>query len=191
MRWLDHLSSEHRTRLLSVVGAVVLVILCGSATAVWLYPGHKPSLATDDRSRLGTGAQPGSSPDPSGTPTGSPPDVPGTVTSTTRASSPATAPTATYKTITLLGLVGFDTEVGVADPASSAWTVVLVMPDDTPVENRSPMVVKLVQQGTKVTLTPIGSSGTKATFTVRFPKLLALGKSVTSCTINGEPCKGI
>jgi hypothetical protein len=65
------------------------------------------------------------------------------------------------------------------------------MPADKTVENLSTGAVKMVQEGTKVTLTPTGRPGATATFIVRFPALLALGKSVTSCTINGEPCAGI
>jgi hypothetical protein len=59
------------------------------------------------------------------------------------------------------------------------------------VENRSTAVVKMVQEGTKVTLTPSGAPGKSASFTIRFPALLALGKAVTSCTVNGRPCEGI
>jgi hypothetical protein len=188
MRWLDHLSSEHRVRLLSFVGAVVLVVLFGSAAAVWLFPGIGPHTPTQDGPRLRVGAQPGSSPTPSGSL-----DSPGVnVSGTSPSPTPSMARiTATYKTIAVLGLGGFDTEVRVVDPTSAAWTVVLVMPADKAVENLSTGAVKMVQEGTKVTLTPTGTPGATATFIVRFPALLALGKSVTSCTINGEPCAGI
>jgi hypothetical protein len=194
MRWLNRLNSEHRTRLLSVVGAVVLVVLCATSVAVALFPGRIPLLSNQNGPRLGVGEQPGSSPsiEPSAFPSAG-----ASVTATPSAGSlqsvlPGASPVkATYKTIALLGLGGFDTEVTVADPDLLAWTVVLVMPEDKPVENRSAAVVKMVQQGTKVTLTPINPPTKAATFTVRFPALLALGKTVTSCTVNGDPCAGI
>ena len=62
------------------------------------------------------------------------------------------------------------------------------MPEDRTVENRSSDLVKMEQQGTTVTLTPKSTSVRAVTFTVRFPALLALGKSITACTIDGRAC---
>lgn len=177
MPWLRRLSSLQRTQLLSVAGAAVLVVLCGSATAVWLYPGRIPFLSKEDGPPIRIGAQPGAS---------SPATAPTSPTS--RPSSAPPKPSATYKTIALLGLGGFDTEITVTGPAGTAWIVVLIMPADKPVKNLSPGTIKMVQEGTKVTLTPLNPPGTSTTFTVRFPALLALGQSVTSCTIDAEPC---
>jgi hypothetical protein len=63
------------------------------------------------------------------------------------------------------------------------------MPEDKPVENRSSDLVTMEQQGTTVTLTPTSTSAETVTFTVRFPALLALGKAITACTIDGRACR--
>ncbi len=190
MRLLPRISPENRPRLLSAVGAAVLVVLCGTAAAVWVYPAKIPLLSIGDDPSIGVGAQPGASVSSSAIATVSP-----SASSALIAGSPTGSPgaviTATYKTIALLGLGGFDTEVTVNDRALAAWTVVLVMPADKPIENRSPSTVKMVQQGTKVTLTPLHPGSASTTFTVRFPALLALGKAVTSCTVNGDACTAI
>jgi hypothetical protein len=179
--------------MLSVAGAVVLVVLCGTSAAVWLFPGQFPPQSKGDGPRLGVAAQPGASMPASAPPSASAPAPASAerdeVPSSGRPGSPGTRLKATYKTVSLLGAVGFDTEVTVTDPAAVTWTVVLVMPESLKVENLSAGTVKLVQQGTKVTLTPIGLPG-NATVIVRYPALLAIGKSVT-CTINGDPCTGI
>lgn len=195
LRWLGRIRSDNRVRLLSVAGAIVLVVLGGTTVAVLLYPGKIPLLPKGDDPRLGIGTQLGASEAPSAYPSASPsvpagaPGEPGQAPASRDGAPPGTRIKATYKTKTLLGVTGFDTEVTVTAPASAAWTVVLVMPADGLVENRSSGEVNLVQDGLKVTLTPIGQPG-NATFTVRFP-LLSLGKSVTSCTINGEPCVAV
>jgi hypothetical protein len=105
------------------------------------------------------------------------------------ATGPATGTSATYKTLALLGLGGFDTEVTVSNPGRTSWKVLLTMPEDKPVENRSSDLVTMEQQGTTVTLTPTSTSAETVTFTVRFPALLALGKSITACTIDGRACR--
>jgi hypothetical protein len=182
--------------MLSVAGAVVLVILCGTTAAVLLYSGKIPPLSKGDGPRLGIGIQSGGSESPSGYPSASPsvssgaPGGPGEVPAGGGPATPGTRIKATYRTVALLDVVGFDTEVTVTAPASVTWTVVLVMPANILVENRSTGEVRLVQDGLKVTLTPIGPHG-NTTFTVRFPGLLTLGKSVTSCTVNGDPCTGL
>jgi hypothetical protein len=107
------------------------------------------------------------------------------------ASEPAGGTSATYKTLALLGLGGFDTEVTVSNPGHTSWQVLLTMPADRQVENRSTDLVKMQQTGTSVTLTPVSASAGTVTFTVRFPALLALGKSVTACTIDGRACSAL
>jgi hypothetical protein len=116
------------------------------------------------------------------------PPPPGTPQAGSSGSQPGTS--ATYKTITLLGLLGFDTEVTVSNPSKTSWQIVLTMPADRQVENLTSNLVKMEQHGTTVTLTPTGPPATSLTFTVRFPALLALGKSITACTIDGKACKG-
>jgi hypothetical protein len=192
LRRLGRLRTENRVRLLSVAGAVVLVVLCGTSAAVWLFPGRFGLSSPGEGPRLGVGTQPGASAPASADPTVSS-SAPGTAGlgdgGPSGAASAGTRIKATYKTVALLGLVGLDVEVTVTDPAAAMWTVILVVPEDRKVELGSTGHVKLVQEGTKVTLTPIGPPG-NATFTVRYPALLAAGKSVT-CTINGDPCSGI
>lgn len=183
----EPLPAERRLKLLSLAGAVVLVVLCGAAGAVWINQGSSKPIEEQRRYGLGTGSQPGIGPLP---PSSSSP-------SASRSPSPSPSPagphvsteplTATYKTVALLGLGGFDTEVTVRGVGHSTWTVVLTMPDSTKVENRSESVVKMVQDGAIVTLTPLGDV-LPVTFVIRFPALLALGKSIKSCTIDGQAC---
>ncbi len=199
-------ADHSRVRLLSLIGAVVLVVLFASAAGVWINNGGSPTLGDAGSGHgLGTGSQPGSgpvdpgkpstaasrrpteSPPPSGRPTASP--TQGPRLSSPAPGSPGGGATATYRTIALLGLLGFDTEVTVHGDPRIAWTIVLVMPDETAVQNRSPQTVNLAQSGKNVTLTPV-SGGGDAVFTVRFPALLALGKSIKECTIDGQPCSG-
>ncbi|GAA1637713.1 SRPBCC domain-containing protein [Catellatospora bangladeshensis] len=198
-----------RLRLLSLAGAVVLVVLVSTAAAVMIGGGADPGPDTDAAHGLDSGVQaaatvpavtgsgmpgpvvsggtaaPGASPLVSGTPL---PEVTG--------SAGAAAPlAASYKTVALLGLGGFDTEVTVRNPGPAAadrWTVVLTMPAVKTVENRSPAVVGMAQSGTEVTVTPLASLAAdgSVTFTIRFPALLALGQSVTACTVDGIACTG-
>lgn len=111
----------------------------------------------------------------------------------------ATPPlTASYRTIALLGLGGFDTEVTVRNPAAvpqEGWTVELTMPAEKTVENRSTGAVAMAQTGTKITVTPVTAARTLAangsvTFVIRFPALLALGQKITACTVDGVACTG-
>lgn len=194
----------NRTRLLSLLGALVLAVLCGSAGAVWLNrEPTAPAGQGADRYGMSSGSQPGAT---------SKATSPGTLPAATRPGQATVAPTtgppapspgapapgrlgASYRTIALLGLLGFDTEVTVTNPSGNAhtsgWTVVLTMPDATKVENRNPAVVTLKQEGATITLTPVKAdlaAGAGVTFVVRFPALLALGQSAKSCTIDGRSC---
>jgi uncharacterized protein YndB with AHSA1/START domain len=192
---------NRRVRMLSLIGAAVLAVLCASAGGVWITSrGGGPLTGVNSGYGLGSGSQPGigpldlgsPSPEASRRPGSSPSGTPSPRGSGDRPGSsvgPAGEPTASYKTIALLGLGGFDTEVTVRGDAHTKWTVVLTMPDRTTVQNRSPELVSLAQDGTNVTVTPV-STGGDATFTVRFPALLALGKAVSACTIDGRPCSG-
>ncbi|WP_117215162.1 SRPBCC family protein [Allorhizocola rhizosphaerae] len=194
-------SSNRRVRLLSLAGAVVLVVLCATAGAVWVNGGESGPLGGASAGYgLGLGNQPGIGPVETGSPTpaGSPrPGSPSFTAPTPTATRPgpsagvgtSSGPTATYRTIALLGLGGFDTEVTVRGDPHTKWTVVLIMPDKTAVLNRSPETVNLVQDGINVTVSPV-STGGDATFTIRFPALLAIGKSVSGCTIDARPCSG-
>jgi uncharacterized protein YndB with AHSA1/START domain len=204
---------DRRVRLLALISAVVLVVLAGSAIAVLTRGGPvrgSGAPATEPGHDLGAGPQGGLPTDGSrGTPAGSPAPAGGDPSATATPGStagtgpvteatavPGAAPlTAGYRTLALLGLGGFDTEVTVRNPGGAdrqGWTVVLVMPDATVVENRSSSLVTLSQQGAVVTITPRAGSvlaaGASTTFTVRFPALLALGKAVTSCTVDGVAC---
>jgi hypothetical protein len=73
--------------------------------------------------------------------------------------------------------------------------VVLVMPGNQAVQNRSPSLVTVSQFEDVVTITAtdatrdLAANGT-TTFVVRFPALLALGQAVKSCTIDGRACAG-
>ncbi len=173
-----------------MTGAAVLAVMCGSAFAVWLNGGQLPlglppltgNQASDDYG-VGAAAQPGPSASPSRTPGSSPTsgDVP------VQVSASGVPAKASYKTVALLGLGGFDTEVTVSDSPHGAWTVVLTMPDATAVENRSKDLVKVEQNGTVVTITPLKAT-TPVKFTIRFPAVLALGKSAKDCKIDGTPC---
>lgn len=202
------IKAGRRARLLGLAGATVAIVLCGTAAAVWLNEDgqdRRPpprsarggqdgqdgqtGMATAAAPQPSIGASPSKKPAPVGTPEGAQANAP---------SSPAAVPSpaslsASYRTVTLLGLGGFDTEVTVKNPGSAprdGWTVVLTMPDASAVENRSTDTVKLTQEGQKVTLTPVKPVAGNATvsFVVRFPALLALGKSVTACTIDGQAC---
>lgn len=181
------LRSDRRTRLISLAGAAVLVVLIATAAAVWISarPGRFPVGGHDDPYGLNTGAQAGTSASSSPTATagpwhGSSPSLP---------AAAATAQTsAVYKTIAVVGLGGFDTEVTVSNPAGASWAVLLTMPEDKPVQNRSTEVVVMEQRGTSVTLTPVAPSARTAVFVVRFPDLLALSKSITACAVDGRPC---
>jgi uncharacterized protein YndB with AHSA1/START domain len=204
-----------RLRLLSLAGAVVLVVLISTAVAVVIGggPGGAPDVDTEPVYGLGSGVQPGVvATDPAAAASGTP--LPGVAGETPRpgvSGSPGGTPlpeatatpvgppvTANYRTIALLGLGGFDTEVTVRNPGTTpreGWTVVLTMPADRAVENRSTSAVNFTQEGTKVTVTPVGaartvSAGGSVTFIIRFPALLALGQAVTACTVDGIACTG-
>ncbi|MEV4413422.1 SRPBCC domain-containing protein [Catellatospora sp. NPDC049609] len=205
---------SRRMRLLSLAGAVVLVVLVSTAAAVMIGgggtdPGQDPQqvygldsgvqAAATGTSAAGSGTpQPGWS--PGGTPApGAQPSASGTALPEATGSATAAVPlTASYKTIALLGLGGFDTEVTVRNPGQATradWTVVLTLPAEKTVENRSAAAVSLAQSGTQVTVTPVGTAGRldangSVTFTVRFPALLALGQSITACTVDGTACTG-
>ncbi|HCT78720.1 MAG TPA: hypothetical protein DGG94_10470 [Micromonosporaceae bacterium] len=181
------LRSDRRTRLISLAGAAVLVVLVATAAAVWISarPARFPIGGHDDPYGLNTGAQAGASAS----------SGPTAIVSPWRGSSPsllgtagAAQTSAVFKTIAVLGLGGFDTEVTVSNPAGASWAVLLTMPEDKPVQNRSTDVVKMEQRGTSVTLTPVDPAAPTAVFMVRFPDLLALGKSITACTVDGRPC---
>ncbi|MFC7246111.1 SRPBCC domain-containing protein [Catellatospora aurea] len=204
-----------RLRLLSLAGAVVLVVLISTAVAVVIGggPGGAPDVDTEPVYGLGSGVQPGAvATDPAATASGTPlPGVAGETPQPGTSGSPGASPvaeatatpagqplTANYRTIALLGLGGFDTEVTVRNPGTTpreGWTVVLTMPADRAVENRSTAAVNFTQEGTKVTVTPVGparsvSAGGSVTFIIRFPALLALGQAVTACTVDGTACTG-
>jgi hypothetical protein len=194
MRWPRlNLAPERRVRLISIIGSAVLVVLIATAVAVAINsrpPLDSAPTGDGDSHGLQTAAQsglPGSSPMPQARPSNSPtPAAPPSAGAGPSGVSGGT--TASYKTIALLGLGGFDTEVTVSNPGGAAWKVVLTMPEDRAVENRSSDLVKMVQSGTTVTLTPASASAQKVTFIVRFPALLALGKSITACTVDGRAC---
>lgn len=181
------LRSDRRTRLISLAGAAVLAVLVATAAAVWVSarPGRFPVGGHDDPYGLNTGAQAGASASSSPTATA----IPWRGSSPSPSAAAATSRTsAVFKTIAVLGLGGFDTEVTVSNPGGTSWSVLLTMPEDKPVQNRSGGVVKMEQRGTGVTLTPVDPGALTAVFVVRFPDLLALGKSITACTVDGRPC---
>ncbi|HEX6682057.1 MAG TPA: SRPBCC domain-containing protein [Candidatus Limnocylindrales bacterium] len=205
------LKDRHRARIIGIVGAVIVAALCGTAGAVWLNQGGErpPANAAGEEPEPGLGigtqpppptpeigASPSKKPAPVGTQKNQEPNAPSSPPGFSQA-VPAEKPlTATYRTVALVlvGVTGFDTEVTVKNPGGTArngWTVVLTMPDATAVENRSGDTVKLAQEGEIVTLRPVSptlaGNGT-VTFVVRFPALLALGKSVKACTIDGQAC---
>ncbi|MEV0458406.1 SRPBCC domain-containing protein [Catellatospora methionotrophica] len=208
--------ASKRLRLLSLAGAVVLVVLISTAVAVMIggNSGSAPSANTEPVYGLDSGVQPGvGATDPAAAASGTPlpgapgasprPGISGSPLATPLPEATATPPggrplTATYRTIALLGLGGFDTEVTVRNPGATArenWTVVLTMPADRAVENRSTSAVNFVQDGTSITVTPVGAARTVAangsvTFIIRFPALLALGQKVTACTVDGIACTG-
>lgn len=200
---------SRRLRLLSLAGAVVLVVLISTAAAVVIGggPGRGPDseaahglgsgvqAAATESTLTGSGtpvpgasgatATPGGTPSASGTPL---PEV-------TESAMAATPLAATYRTVALLGLGGFDTEVTVRNPGPAAadrWTVVLTMPAVKTVENRSAGAVSMTQSGAEVTVTPLASLAAdgSVTFTIRFPALLALGQSIKACTVDGVACTG-
>lgn len=212
-------SSNRRVRLLSLIGAAVLVVLVSSAVAVFSQgEGPLPGRPVAQQGHgLGAGEQEGNphGVQASGSPgarrtsggtgstvTGTPdPAASGSVPPGTESSPlPAdpTALTASHKTIALLGLGGFDTEVTVRNPgpaSAQGWTVVLVMPSDKAVENRTPNLAAVTQSADVVTLTATAASRELAanatiTLVVRYPALLALGQAAKSCTIDGRACAG-
>ncbi|MBV1849451.1 SRPBCC domain-containing protein [Catellatospora tritici] len=206
---------NRRMRLLSLIGAAVLVVLASSAVAVMIgnSGGGEPVAVGEEQYGLGVGVQPAGS-QPAATATPSVTMTPGTTVGSTSPSpsglpasgSPVpevtvtTGPnaqlTAGYKTIALLGLGGFDTEVTVRNPgtlAADGWTVVLTMPSDRTVENRTTAKVQSTQAGAQVTIVPVAAArslapGASVTFSIRFPALLAVGQSAKGCTINGFAC---
>lgn len=196
------LGTENRLRWLSLAGALALVVLCASAAAVWINGSETIPVIGANGIGLGSGKQPGTT-EPTRPSATASPLVPTPTLTPSRLPSPSGYPVAavsgvpldaTYRTIALLGLGGFDTEVTVHNPAGIAhngWTVVLTMPADNEAQNRSPDAVNLQQNGQTVTLTPVDAhlagNGT-VTFVIRFPALLALGKSITACTIDDRPC---
>ncbi|MDI1460541.1 SRPBCC domain-containing protein [Catellatospora sp. KI3] len=208
-------ASNRRLRLLSLVGAAVLVVLASTAVAVLIGNsggGGEPVAVGDERYGLGVGVQPGSTPAATAGPTAAPaPGSPAAGASASPSALPASGTpvpeatvtagpnaqvTAAYKTVALLGLGGFDTEVTVHNPgtlAADGWTVVLTMPADRAVENRSTGKVQSTQSGTQVTIVPVAAvrslaPGADLTFSIRFPALLAVGQAAKGCTINGFAC---
>lgn len=181
-----------RLGLLSLIGAMILVVLTVTASAVWLHRGQTVAAEARPSYGLGTGTQPGVVLPPT-TPTPSPSRPSPAHRPTPSGSSmkiPSVPLVASYRTVALLGLGGFDTEITVRSPSGDAhrgWSVVLTMADETPVQNRSPGVVTMRQDGQTVTLAPVEATG-EVTFVVRVPALLALGKSIEACTIDGKPC---
>jgi hypothetical protein len=192
MRWPRlNLPTDRRIRLISVAGSALLVVLIATTAAVLLNSGEPggPSAAENgDPLGLQTAAQSGLPVSPTSPQVRPSISVPPAPTASPLAETPARAASASYKTIALLGLGGFDTEVTVSNPGRTSWKVLLTLPEDKPVENRSGSLVKMAQDGTTVTLTPVSASAEQVTFTVRFPALLALGKSITACTIDGKTC---
>jgi len=193
MRWPRlTLPPDRRIRLISLAGAVVLVVLIATTVAVLLSSQSLMDSIGDkdgDPYGLQTGVQsglPGSSPSVQARPSAIVVIPPTPVAASS--GSPAIPASATYRTIALLGLGGFDTEVTVTNPSRVAWKILLTMPSERQVENLTSNLVKMEQHGTTVTLTPTGPAATRLTFTVRFPALLALGKSITACTIDGKAC---
>jgi hypothetical protein len=198
------MATHHRLRIISVVCVVIVAGLCGTAGAVWMNRDHTSPVAapTDSRSGdggLGTGLQPVAS----GVVTRSPAvertqekngsSSPGATVASAGPSDPPL--TAGYRIRALpVGLLGFDTDVTVRNAGGAAkngWTVVLTMPDATTVQNQTGSLVKLVQKGNVVTVTPVSGmlpAGGSVAFTVRFPALLALGPSIKGCTIDGQAC---
>ncbi len=192
MRWPRlTLPPAGRVRIISVIGSAVLVVLVATAVAVWLNAGppHRPPGVSGEWDPYGlqSGAQAGASPTPATRPSSAFSPAPTSTAQVIVSGSPAVT-SASYRTIALLGLGGFDTEVTVKNPGRASWRVVLTMPEDKVVENRSTNLVTMDQQGTSVTLTPANAATETVTFTIRFPALLALGKSVTGCTIDGRAC---
>lgn len=202
---------SRRMRLLSLAGAVVMVVLVSTAAAVMISGGGDAGPDTEAAHGLDSGVQaaatepavfgsgtpqPGGSGGPGGTASpGASPLVSGTPLPEVTGSAGAAPLTASYKTVALLGLGGFDTEVTVRNPGPAVadrWTVVLTMPAVKTVENRSAAAVSMAQSGTEVTVTPLASLAAdgSVTFTVRFPALLALGQSITACTVDGVACTG-
>ena len=193
MRWPRlTLPADRRVHLISIIGSAVIVVLVATAVAVWLNsttpPGGPTAPGKTDPYGLQRGAQEGSSPSALSRPSATEQPLPApSAVITTGASAVASA---SYRTSALLGLGGFDTEVTVHNPGRAAWQVVLTMPQDRSVENRSTNQVKMSQDGVTVTLTPVSPEKESLTFTIRFPALLALGMSVTGCTIDGKACSG-
>jgi hypothetical protein len=191
--------TDRRKRLLSVAGAAILVVLFTTAVAVYLNGGKLPLTQVTEQSQdkehdypLGIAPQPGASPSASRS---TPPPATSTPSPTpTVVTSPAPPLTARYRTLALLGLGGFDTELTVRNPgdlAHGSWTVVVTMPGENKVQNLKTDLVAITQTGKTVTITPVSPTlapGAAITFTVRFPALLALGQSITDCKINGVAC---
>jgi uncharacterized protein YndB with AHSA1/START domain len=211
------LAGDGRLRLLSLAGAAVLVVLLSTAIAVLMTSDSvRPQPPIDQAHGPGTALQPGSSesvpttPSASANPSGGNPQpgpLPGAIPTALVSVLPvplfrppsavvSAELTAGYKTIVLLGLGGFDTQVTVRNPSSvvsTGWTVVLTMPADRSVVNRSSTVVAMKQEGVTVTLTPVESvravpPGGTVTFTIRFRALLATARAVKSCTVDGRAC---
>ncbi len=200
---------SRRMRLLSLAGAVVLVVLISTAAAVMIGGGADTGPDTEAAHGLDSGVQaavtesvvtgsgtprPGVS-GATATPAATPPASGTPLPEVTGSAGAGTSLGASYKTVALLGLGGFDTEVTVHNPGPAAadrWTVVLTMPAVKTVENRSAGAVSMIQSGTEVTVTPLASLAAdgSVTFTIRFPALLALGQSITACTVDGVACTG-
>ncbi len=189
-----------RVGLLSIAGAVVIVVMIASALAVWVTNGGAgPGGSVEGDSSLGSGTQPGQSQTatmPRGSSSVLPtadPAGPNASASPAVASSPAPSgsvsarpATATYRT-TELPEGGFDTEVTVRVGTQSGWTVVLTMPTGNRAENRSAGVVDIRQEGKAVTVTPVSTAG-EVTFVIRYAGANA-GKSLSGCTVDGQPCR--
>ncbi len=197
------LSSGRRWPVRLLIGVTVGVAMLSLAAAI--YPASDMTPAGG----LPASGQPVTSslsPQPSSSATGIPSALPGvkpdptaSVISTPSPESTASpsgpALTATYRTMSVLGIGGFDTEVTVHNPGSAdrpMWTVVLVMPDAVAVTNRTPNEVEVSHQGEVVTIKPLAGRPVPAkgtvTFVVRRPGLVVAG-AAKSCAIDTKPCQ--
>jgi hypothetical protein len=199
------LKAHHRVRFVAVACVVIVAALCGTAGAVWMSRHTPPPVSAPPMESslaeptLGSAVQPATS-----GPAGPSPAVertreknePNSAAAVSPAPAPAAKPlVASYRTRALpAGLLGFDTEITVRNPGTAAkngWTVVLKMPDATPVKNQSAAVVKVGQNEDVVTVTPVTAAlpgGGSVSFTIRFPALVALAPSIKGCTVDGQAC---
>jgi uncharacterized protein YndB with AHSA1/START domain len=204
-------ASSRRRRVLLLTATLAVIAALSLAVVIYLDGNKAPAdeSAADGRQLItnslsaspvptgseGTNAIGTSSAFPAGIPN---PTASATISaspeSTVSPSGPAPALTATYRTMSVLGLGGFDTEVTVLNPGSAArptWTVVLVMPDATTVTNKTPGEIDVSQQAEVVTIKPLAGRALPAkgsvTFTIGRPGLIVAG-TTKSCSIDTKPC---